>query len=115
MIFNTASRFSDLRFDAAGAGETPAAQGFVDGEQSGDDKNQSEPQHIIHEDDASDEAKRPDDTARDAPVPLDVGAKEFAHGGKSSTAAPRGKLRGKQAMSGFGGASGLGSRCKPWV
>lgn len=84
---------SNFRLDAAGAGETPAAQGFVDGEESGDNKDQPQPQHKIHEDDSGDEAKRPDDASGDTTVALDVWPEEFAHAEKFSIAVPRGKLR----------------------
>jgi hypothetical protein len=71
----------DLCLDAAGAGETPTAQGFVNRKQAGDHKNQSQPQIVIHQHNAGDEAERADDTARDATVALDVRAEEIAHGG----------------------------------
>ena len=58
--------FSDLRLDAAGAGEAPAAQRFIDGEQPRRHQNQSQPQRVVHGDDAGDEAERADDAARDA-------------------------------------------------
>ena len=71
---------SDFRLNAAGAGEAPAAQRFVDGEQAGGHKNQSKPQFEIHDDDAGDETKRADDAAGDASVAADVGLEEPAHG-----------------------------------
>ena len=77
---------SDFRLEAAGAGEAPAAQGFVNCEQTGDDKNQAEPQFVIHEHDARDEAQRADDAARDAPVASDVGAEEITHDGNLAQA-----------------------------
>jgi hypothetical protein len=70
---------SNLRLEAAGADEAPTAQGFVDGEQSGHHKNQAQPQDVIHRDNARDEAKRADDTARNAASAFDVGTKELAH------------------------------------
>ena len=85
---------SDFRLDAAGAGETPAAQGFVNRKQTGDDKNQSEPQFVIHQHDAGDEAERADDAARDASVPADVGAEEIAHGQKVARYFPKAKVAG---------------------
>lgn len=73
---------SNLRFDPAGAGETPTAQGFIDRKQSRDHKNQSQPKFVIHQNDSRDEAERTDDTARNASMASDVRAEEIAHGEK---------------------------------
>lgn len=70
---------SNLGFDAAGTRETPAAQSLVNGEQSGDHKNQPQPQHEIHKDDAGNEAERTNDAAGEAALPFNVGAEELAH------------------------------------
>ena len=89
-------RVLDFRFDAAGAGEAPATQGFVDGEQSGHDKNQAQPQHIIHENNARDQAERAGDAARNATVALNVGPEEIAHEenlAQGFSVASRAKLR----------------------
>jgi hypothetical protein len=80
LLKNTVNELN-FRLDAAGAGEAPAAQGFVDGEQAGDHKNQTEPQAEIHQDDAGDEAERANNAPRDAAIALDVWAKELAHDG----------------------------------
>jgi len=58
-------------------GQAPTAQRLVNGEQPGDDEDQSQPQHIIHDDDAGDEAQRPSDAARNAAVRLRLGRKNW--------------------------------------
>jgi len=78
--FHASSWFLDFCLDAAGAGEAPAAQGFVNGEKPGHDKNQSQPQHEVHENDAGDEAERTNDAAGDAALPVEVGTEKMVHG-----------------------------------
>ena len=69
----------DLGLDAAGAGEAPAAEGFKDGKDAGDDEEEAPEGVLAGDDDASDEADGANDAAGDAPIALDVGAEELAH------------------------------------
>ncbi len=71
-----------FRLDPARAHDAPAAQRFKNGEQSRCHKNQSQPQHIVHDNDSRDEAQRADDAAREASVTVEVGLEEAAHGKK---------------------------------
>ena len=70
---------SNLRLDAAGAGEAPAGERLVDGEKPGDHKNQAQPKVVIHQNDPRDEEERAADAAGDAALPLDVGLEETTH------------------------------------
>ena len=70
---------SKFRPNPARAHEAPAAQRFKNGEQSRRHKNQAEPPHIVHDDDARDEAQRADDAARKASVAVKVGFEKPAH------------------------------------
>ena len=80
---------SDFGFQPAGAHEAPACYGFKNGKQSCRHQNQSEPQHIVHGDDARDEAQRADDTARQAAAMTDIGLKETAHRGNLAHRVPK--------------------------
>ena len=70
---------SDLGFDATGAYDTPSCYGFKNGKQARHHQNQPEPQQIVHDDDAGDEAQRADDPARQASAVTDIGLKETTH------------------------------------
>jgi hypothetical protein len=76
------SRFhgSEFRFDSACAHEAPAADGFINGEQSRCHKNNSQPEFVVNDDDPPDEAQRAGDTARKASVAVKIGFEEPAHG-----------------------------------
>ena len=73
--------FTKLKFrlDPARADEAPAAQRFKNGEQSGRHQNDSQPEIVVHHDDARDETQCPDDTARHAPMMVDVPAEKTVH------------------------------------
>jgi len=78
----SAKSFAEIlqfRFNPARAHEAPAAKRFKNGEQARRHKNQAKPPHIIHDDDARDEAQRADDAAREASVAVKVGFEKPAH------------------------------------
>src|SRR5450756_1587236 len=70
---------SDLGLYAAGAGEAPAAQGFVDGKQAGDHQHDSPQGNIPGDDNPGHKAKRAGHATGDAPLTADVGPEEIAH------------------------------------
>jgi hypothetical protein len=76
-IFPANSKF---RLDPARAEEAPLADRFKNGEQSRRHKNNPQPEFVIHDDDARDEAQRADDPARETSVTVEVGFEKPAHG-----------------------------------
>ena len=87
---------SNLRLEAAGADDAPAAHGFKNREESGRHEQQTQPQNKIHGDDAGDQTQRTDDAAGDAALSLEVGLEEPAHTGnlpQRISVASGGKLR----------------------
>ena len=81
---------SKLRPDAAGADEAPFGGRFKNGKQAGHHQQQS-PQRVVADNDAGDEAKRPDDAARHAPVAVQIGLEELAHTENVARCAPKAK------------------------
>lgn len=77
------SQFPDLRSElcanATGAGQTPAANGFKNDEQSNYNQCDANPQLEIRHDDAGDEQQGADDTPRDAALKTDITFKKAAH------------------------------------
>jgi hypothetical protein len=73
---------SNLRFDAAGADETPAADGLKNREQTGDHENQAQPPlRGVLQDDAGNQTDRAGYAARNAAIAFKVGPEELVHGG----------------------------------
>jgi hypothetical protein len=71
--------FLEFGSDAAGAQETPAANGLKNGEQARHHQNQTPQRVIARNNDARDEAQRTHDTARHAAVVTKVGMKKAIH------------------------------------
>lgn len=69
---------SEPGFNPASADDAPFGGGFKNGEQTGHNQNQP-PQCVVADNDAGDEAKRADDSARQPPVAVQIWTKEFAH------------------------------------
>jgi len=76
---------SNFGFDAAGAHDAPSRYRLKHGKQTRHHQHQSEPQHIVHDDDARDEAQCADDPARQAAAVTDIRLEKTIHGGQSST------------------------------
>ena len=70
---------SDFGFEAAGAGQAPAAHGFEEGEEAGDHENQSHRTLKIHDDDSGDQAEAAHHPAGDASAMIDVGPEKSLH------------------------------------
>lgn len=68
-----------LGSDAAGTHQTPAANRFKKGEQTGGDKDDSQPENVIHHDDARDEHERSHHTTRHAPAMIQIAFQETIH------------------------------------
>lgn len=81
----------EFRLNPASAHEAPFADRLKNGEQSRRHKNKPQPEIIVHDDDARDEANRADDAARDASVAVEVGFEKPAHGKKLTRRAPKAK------------------------
>ena len=79
----------ELRLDPARADETPAADGFKNGEKTRHHKNQSPQRIVAGDDDSGHEAKRPDDAARHAPVTIKVRPEKSVHAGKLAQCMPK--------------------------
>lgn len=82
---------SKFCFHAARAHEAPAAKRFKKSEQARRHQNNSQPENVIHDDDARNETQRADDAARDAPALADVGSKKTIHTEKIAQYVPKAK------------------------
>jgi hypothetical protein len=93
----------EFRFNAAGAEEAPARDGFKNGEQAGSDENQSHPPlDVASHNDAGDEAKRANDAARHPPLAIQIGLEKLAHAKKIAVHAPIAKLASVAAFASSG-------------
>lgn len=84
-----------FRFNPARTDETPAAKRFKNGEQACRHQNNSQPEIIVHHDDARDETQRSDDAARDASVMVDVPAEKTVHTRRLAQCVPKTTVRYK--------------------
>jgi hypothetical protein len=89
----------EFRFNPARAHDTPAADGFKKSEQTRRHQNDSQPEIVVNDDDARDQAERADDAARDASAMVDVGSEKAAHTRKLAQRVPNttGSLQEKLA------------------
>ena len=75
--------------DTTRAHETPAAQGFKNGEQSRRHENQPPQRIVAGNDNPGNETQRADDAARHATAEIKVGLEEAAHGEKLARYVPK--------------------------
>jgi len=86
----------ELCLDAARADETPAADGFKDGEQARRHEDQSPQRIVASDDDSGHKAKRPDDATRHAPVTIKVRPEKSVHTGKLAHGVPKIQVNGNR-------------------
>jgi hypothetical protein len=81
----------NFRLDPARAHEAPAAKRFKQSEQARRHQNNSQPENVVHDNDAGDETQRADDAARDASAMADIGSKKTIHTEKIARCVPKAK------------------------